>query len=246
MSGHSKWSTIKHRKGAQDAKRSKIFTKVIKEITVAARLGGSDAESNPRLRSAVTWARSVNMPNDNVNKAIKKDVAGDEGTNFENITYEGYGQHQVTVIVDCLTDNKNRTTSSIRSIFNKAGGNLGAANSVMYGFDRVGIIEVEKSTVDEDTLTEYILDAGAEDIDYSDNELYEIKTGSNDLHKIQTYLEKQRIYVKSAQLTLVAQNLLAIEDVQHLKTVLQFIEKLEDDEDVQKVYSNLNLTEANN
>lgn len=243
MSGHNKWSTIKHKKGAADAKRSKVFTKVIKELTVAAKMGGGDPDSNPRLRTAVAWAKSENMPKDNIERAIKKGAGGAQGDDYETIVYEGYGPHQVAVIVECLTDNRNRTVSSVRSIFNKNNGNMGASNSVMYMFDRIGLIEIEKSTIDEDSLTEHILEAGAEDIDTTGDEFYEITTAPEELHTVQTYLENQNLEIKSAQLDLVPQNSIEIDTADKAKQVIKFIDALEDDDDVQKVYSNFDLAD---
>ncbi len=244
MSGHSKWSTIKHKKGAADAKRSKVFTKVIKEITVAARLGGDDADSNPRLRSAISLAKSVNMPNDNIAKAIKKGVGGDKGENWETIIYEGYGPHNVAVIVECLTDNKNRTISSVRQTFGKNNGNIGASNSVMYMFDRKGLIEVDKTKIDEDTLTEYILDAGAEDIDTSDDEVYVIETTPNNLGDVHQFLEEKSVEIKTSSINLIPQNKIEIDDVGNAQQVIRFIDALEDDDDVQKVFSNFDISDA--
>lgn len=243
MSGHNKWSTIKHRKGAQDAKRGKVFTKVIKEITVAARLGGGDPESNPRLRTAMSWARSVNMPNDNVSKAIKKATGTANADQFESIIYEGYGPHNVAVIIECLTDNKNRTVSSVRAIFTKNSGNLGSTNSVQYMFDRVGLIEIEKTLIDEDTLTEYVLETSAEDIDSSGDMFYEIKTDSSELHSVQIYLEQKGVQIKNAQLTMFPQNMLNIDNLEKATQAIKFIDALEDNDDVQKVYTNLNISE---
>ncbi|MBT3227323.1 MAG: YebC/PmpR family DNA-binding transcriptional regulator [Deltaproteobacteria bacterium] len=244
MSGHSKWSTIKHKKGAADAKRSKVFTKVIREITVAAKMGGEDANSNPRLRSAIVLAKSVNMPNDTMNKAIKKGVGGDKSQNWENLNYEGYGPHNVAVIVECLTDNKNRTISSVRSIFSKNNGNIGSTNSVMYMFDRKGIIEIAKDVIDEETLTEYIIDAGADDIDSSDEQKYTIETTAGELGAVHRYLEEKEVKMDSSGLDLIPQNRVEIDDVTKAAQVIKFIEALEDDDDVQNVYSNFDITES--
>ncbi|MBU2645682.1 YebC/PmpR family DNA-binding transcriptional regulator [bacterium] len=244
MSGHSKWSSIKHKKGAVDAKRSKVFTKVIREITVAAKMGGDDPNSNPRLRSAIVLAKSVNMPNDNINKAIKKGAGDGKGENWESISYEGYGPHNVAVIVECLTDNKNRTISSVRSIFSKNNGNIGSTNSVMYMFDRKGIIEVKKDTIDEDTLTEYIIEGGAEDIDISDEQVYSIATEPSDLGSVHKYLEEKEVKIESSGLDLIPQNRIEIDDVSKAAQVIKFIEALEDDDDVQNVYSNFDISES--
>jgi YebC/PmpR family DNA-binding regulatory protein len=244
MSGHNKWSTIKHRKGAADAKRSKVFTKIIKELTVAARLGGEDPGSNPRLRSAIALAKSNNMPNDNIKRAIQKGIGGGKDENWENIIYEGYGPHNVAVIVDCLTDNRNRTISAIRFAFNKTGGNLGAANSVMYMFDREGQIEVEKSAIDEETLTDYILEAGADDIDSEDDQFYLITATPSNLNDVHSYLESKSIEVSTSGVKLVPQNKIEIDDLEQAKQVLKFIETLEDNDDVQNVFSNFDISES--
>lgn len=243
MSGHNKWSSIKHKKGAADAKRSKTFTKVIKEITVAARLGGEDPGANPRLRAAINLAKSVNMPNDNISKAIKKGIGGDKGENWETIIYEGYGPHNTAVIVECLTDNRNRTISSVRAAFSKNNGNIGATNSVMYQFDRKGIIEIDKAVVDEDTLTEYALEAGADDIDSSDDEVYIIETDPSELMAVQDYLEEKKLDIKRSASDLVPQNKIEITDTNDAKQVIKFIETLEDDDDVQKVYTNFDISD---
>ncbi|MCP4298139.1 MAG: YebC/PmpR family DNA-binding transcriptional regulator [Proteobacteria bacterium] len=244
MSGHNKWSTIKHRKGAADAKRSKIFTKVIKELTIAARLGGDDPGSNPRLRSAIALAKSSNMPNDNIKRAIQKGVGGGKGENWENIIYEGYGPHNVAVIVDCLTDNRNRTISSIRFAFNKTGGNLGSSNSVMYMFDREGQIEIEKSVIDEEALTDFILEAGADDLDGEDEDFYLITTSPANLNEVHSFLEDKSIEISRSSVKLMPQNRIEIDDVAQAKQVINFIETLEDDDDVQNVYSNFDISES--
>ncbi len=243
MSGHNKWSSIKHKKGAADAKRSKVFTKVIKEITVAARMGGEDPNANPRLRSAIALAKSVNMPNDNVAKAIKKGAGGDKGENWETIVYEGYGPHNVAVIVECLTDNKNRTISNIRTIFGKNAGNIGATNSVMYMFDRKGLIEIEKDKIDEEALTDHALEAGADDIDSSPEEVYLVETDPSALGDAHKYLEDQGIEIKTSAIDLIPQNRIEITDVSKAQQVIRFIEALEDDDDVQKVFSNFDIND---
>ncbi len=244
MSGHNKWSTIKHRKGAVDAKRSKVFTKVIKEITVAAKMGGEDPNSNPRLRSAISLAKSVNMPNENVNKAIKKGVGGSKNENWENLTYEGYGPNNVAVIVECLTDNKNRTISSVRGIFGKNNGNIGASNSVKYMFDRIGLIEIMKSSIDEDTLMEYALEAEADDIDVSDSDIYLIKTTPSEFSKVLKTLEEKSVSINKSSIDLVPQNKIEIDDVSKANQVIKFIDALEDDDDVQHVYSNFDISDS--
>lgn len=244
MSGHNKWSSIKHRKGAADAKRSKVFTKVIKEITVASRMGGDDPDANPRLRSAITLAKSVNMPNDNVTKAIKKGVGGDKSETWETIVYEGYGPNNVAVIVECLTDNKNRTISSVRGIFGKNNGNIGASNSVMYMFDRLGIIEVLKSSTDEETLMEYALEAGADDIDgEADEDVFVIKCQPSEYSNVAKELEGKEFEIRKSAIDLIPQNKIVIDDIDKANQVIKFIDGLEDDEDVQTVYSNFDISD---
>ncbi len=243
MSGHNKWSSIKHKKGAADAKRSKVFTKVIKEITVAARLGGDDPNANPRLRSAISLAKSVNMPNDNITKAIKKGVGGGKGEDWSTIVYEGYGPHNVAVIVECLTDNKNRTISSVRAIFSKNNGNIGATNSVMYMFDRKGIIEVEKEKIGEEELTEHVLESGADDIDDLQDDVFIVETSPNALGDVHKYLEEQGVDIKTSSIDLIPQNRVEISETSKAQQVIKFIEALEDDDDVQKVYSNFDISD---
>src|SRR6195952_5941560 len=180
MSGHSKWATIKHKKGAADAKRGKVFTRVIKEITVAAKVGGGDPDGNPRLRTAILAAKAENMPADNIKRAIQRGTGELEGLTYDEITYEGYGPGGVAIIIEVLTDNKNRAVSEIRHAFSKNGGNLGESGSVAFMFHKKGLIVLEKSAADEDKLTEIVLDAGAEDL-ASDGEYWEITTAPGDL-----------------------------------------------------------------
>lgn len=244
MSGHSKWSTIKHRKGAQDAKRGKIFTKLIKEITIAARLGGGDPNANPRLRAAVANAKSQSMPKDNIDRAIKKGTGELEGVDYEEILYEGYGPHNVAVIVETLTDNRNRTIASVRSTFGKTGGNLGATNSVQYMFDHKGMIYINKSAIDEDTLTEIIIEAGADDINSDDPEQYEVSTGISDFITVRNELEDKGVEMAEANLEWVPQNRIEIDDVKKAEQVMRLIDQLEDNDDVQNVYSNFDITDS--
>jgi YebC/PmpR family DNA-binding regulatory protein len=244
MSGHNKWSSIKHKKGAADSKRSKVFSKVIREITVAAKLGGDDPNANPRLRSAISLAKSVNMPNDNIAKAIKKGSGGDKSENWENLTYEGYGPNNVAVIVECLTDNKNRTISSIRGVFSKNNGNIGETNSVMYMFERKGIVEIDKSVIDEDTLTEHAINAGAEDIDTGNDSSFFVETIPKELGDVHRFFEENSVEVKTASISLIPANKIEIDDVTKASQVIRFIEALEDDDDVQNVYTNFDISEA--
>jgi YebC/PmpR family DNA-binding regulatory protein len=187
MSGHSKWANIKHRKGAADARKSKTFFKLIKEITVAARMGGADPDGNPRLRSAIAAARAENMPKDNVERAIKKGAGGAEGENYDEILYEGYGPGGVAVLVECMTDNKNRTVGDVRHFFSKAGGNLGESGCVSWMFDKKGQILIEKSVIDEEKLMEMALEAGAEDVGDEDN-VYQVLTAPEDFETVRAAL----------------------------------------------------------
>jgi YebC/PmpR family DNA-binding regulatory protein len=243
MSGHNKWSSIKHKKGAADAKRSKTFTKVIREITVAAKSGGEDPNANPRLRAAINLAKTVNMPSDNIQKAIRKGSGGDKAENWESIIYEGYGPHNVAVVVECLTDNRNRTISSVRGIFNKNNGNIGASNSVMYMFDRKGVIEIETRAVDEEQLTEWVIESGAEDIDASSSGLYIIETKPSRFSEVYRFLEEKSVQIKAGAIRMIPQTRLIIDDEGKALQVIRFIEALEDDDDVQNVYSNFDISE---
>jgi len=243
MSGHSKWSTIKHRKGAQDAKRSKIFTKLIKELTVATRMGGDDATANPRLRAAIAAAKAANMPNDNVKRAIVKGAGGAKGADYESILYEGHGSQNVSVIVECLTDNRNRTVSNIRTVFNKNGGAMGSANSVMYNFNQIGVIEVSKSAFEEDAMMELAIECGAEELDTEAEEVYQVQTEMSDLHAVHLALEAEGVEVLKSSLVYMPVNKVEISDADKAGSVMQLLEALEDDEDVQNVFSNVDFTE---
>lgn len=244
MSGHSKWSSIKHRKAAQDSKRGKIFTKLIKEITIAARIGGGDIDGNPRLRTAVTNARAESMPKENIDRAIKKGSGDLDGFNYEEIIYEGYGPHNVAIIVEVLTDNRNRTIASVRHIFSKSGGNLGSTNSVQYMFDRKGLICVEKSVIEEDYLLEIILEAGADDLNTEDDVVYEIVTSTANFSEVQNILESKEVSIKSAEIAWIPQVKVEIDDQQKAEQVMRLIDKLEDDDDVQKVFTNVDIDDS--
>ena len=239
MSGHSKWSTIKHKKAAKDAKRGKIFTKLIKEITVAARIGGGDINANPRLRTAVLTARSNSMPNENIDRAIKKGTGELEGVTYEEIQYEGYGPGGAAIIAQVLTDNKNRTVSEIRRLFTKHGGNLGETGCVSWMFDKKGLLAVEKSQVDEERLMDLVLDAGAEDV-RDEDEIFEIVTPPEEFEKVKEKLDKEKIAVSSAQVTLVPKNSVDV-DAKHVEQILKLTEELEDHDDVQSVSANFNI-----
>lgn len=241
MSGHSKWSSIKHKKGATDAKRGKIFSKLIKEITVAARMGGGDPDSNPRLRSVILTAKSENMPKDNMERAIKKGTGELEGVNYEESTYEGYGPGGAAVFLESLTDNKNRAVADIRHIFNKHGGNLGENGCVAWMFDKKGYLAVEKSAVDEDTLMEIAIEAGAEDV-REDNGAFEIITEPDDFESVKDAIDKATIPYIDAEITMLPQSTTDLEGKQALQMV-KLMEALDDCEDVQKVYTNADIPE---
>jgi len=239
MSGHSKWSSIKHKKAATDAKRGKIFTKLIKEITVAARMGGGEIEINPRLRSAVLAAKSENMPKDNIERAIKKGTGELEGVNYEESIYEGYGPGGAAVLVESLTDNKNRTVADIRTIFGKNGGNLGENGCVAWMFDKKGYIAVEKSVVDEDTLMETALEAGAEDIREDDSN-YEVISAPGDFEAIKEAIDNASIPYIDAEVTMLPQNTTDLTG-KEAEQMVRLMEMLEDCDDVQKAHTNADI-----
>lgn len=239
MSGHSKWSTIKHKKAAKDAKKGKLFTKFIKEITVAARMGGGDLNSNPRLRTAVLTARANSMPNDNIDRAIKKGTGELEGVIYEEIQYEGYGPGGAAILAQVLTDNKNRTVSEIRRLFTNHGGHLGETGCVSWMFDKKGLITVEKSQIDEERLMGIVLDAGAEDVKDED-ELFEVVTQPEDFEKVKERLDREKVAVASAQVTMVPKNSVNV-DAKHVEQILKLTEELEDHDDVQNVSANFNI-----
>jgi YebC/PmpR family DNA-binding regulatory protein len=239
MSGHSKWSSIKHKKAAKDAKKGKLFTKLIKEITVAARMGGGDINANPRLRTAVATAKAQSMPNDNIERAIKKGTGELEGVSYEEIQYEGYGPGGAAILAQVLTDNKNRTVSEIRRLFTKHGGNLGETGSVAWMFDKRGLITVEKSRIDEDRLVGLVLDAGGEDVK-EEGEIFEIVTQPEDFDKVKEKLEREKVPLASAQVTMVPKNTVNV-DAKHVEQILKLTEELEDHDDVQSVSANFNI-----
>ena len=243
MSGHSKWSTIKHRKAAQDAKRGKAFTKLIKELTIAARMGGSELDANPRLRTAVANAKSQSMPKDNIDRAIKKGAGELDGAVYEEIIYEGYGPHNVAIIVEVMTDNRNRTIASVRHAFSKCNGNLGSANSVQYMFDRMGSIMIEKTVIEEDLLTDLILEAGADDIITENPDAFQIITSPADFDTVRSYLEEKEVTMLSAEVIWNPQNRVEIDDSKKAEQVIKLIDILEDDEDVNSVHSNFDISD---
>ncbi|WP_022665311.1 YebC/PmpR family DNA-binding transcriptional regulator [Desulfospira joergensenii] len=239
MSGHSKWSTIKHKKGAADKKRGKIFTKLIKEITVAARMGGGDIEANPRLRHAVNAAKAQNMPKDNFERAIKKGTGELEGVNYEEILYEGYGPGGVAVLVECLTDNRNRTIADIRYIFGKAGGNVGTDGCVAWMFDKKGLISVSKEDADEDRIMEVALDAGAEDI-RDEGDVFEVITEPGDFDAVKDAVDAAEIPCQMAEITMLPQNMTQLEG-KEAEQAVRFMDALDDCDDVQKFYTNADI-----
>jgi YebC/PmpR family DNA-binding regulatory protein len=242
MSGHSKWATIKHKKGALDAKRGKIFTRLIKEIMVAAKAGGGDPDGNPRLRSAIVAAKAENMPNDNISRAIKRGTGEIEGASYEDITFEGYGPGGVAIIVEVLTDNRNRAVSEIRHAFSKNGGNLGESGSVSYMFSKKGVIIVAKAAAGEDKLTEIVLDAGADDLN-DDGDYWEILTSPKDFEAVRDAVKGAKIETESAEVTMVPSTYQKLEGTQ-ASAMMRLLETLEELDDTQNVYSNFEMDEA--
>jgi len=238
MSGHSKWSSIKHKKAAKDAKRGKIFTKMIKEITVAARMGGGDVNANPRLRTAVNTAKAASMPSDNIERAIKKGTGDLEGVHYEEVSYEGYGPAGVAIMVSVLTDNRNRTVAEVRNLFAKHGGNLGEAGCVAWMFSKKGLITVDK-TVPEERLFEVALDAGADDIGDA-GELLEVTVAPEKLEDVKAAIEKGGMAVTSAEVTMVPQSTVTLRGREAEQT-LKLLEGLEDHDDVQRVAANVDI-----
>ena len=240
MSGHSKWSSIKHKKGAADAKRGKIFTKLIKEITVAARMGGSgDPDANPRLRTAILAAKAENMPKDNIERGIKKGTGELEGVDYEENTYEGYGPGGAAVFLESLTDNKNRAVADIRHIFAKCGGNLGENGCVAWMFDKKGYIVVESSAVDEDSLMETALDAGAEDV-REDGSNFEVISAPEDFEAVRAAIDEKGIPCLDAEVTMLPQTVTSLQG-KEADQMIRLMDMLDDCEDVQKVYTNADI-----
>ena len=242
MSGHSKWANIKHRKGAADAKRGKIFTKLIKEITVAARLGGGDPAGNPRLRSAVAAAKAVNMPKDNVERGIKKGTGELEGVSYDEILYEGYGPGGVAVLVDCMTDNRNRTVAEIRSFFSKSGGNMGEAGCVAWMFDKKGSILVDKENVDEEKLMDLSIEAGAEDV-VDDGSVFQVLTAPEDFEAVRESLEGEGVTFIEASISMIPKNEIEVADEKTAGQLMRLIDNLEDCDDVQNVHANFDISD---
>jgi YebC/PmpR family DNA-binding regulatory protein len=242
MSGHSKWASIKHKKGAADAKRGKVFTKIIREISIASRLGGGDPEANPRLRTAVLKARFANMPKDNIDRAIKKGTGDLEGSEYVELTYEAYGPGGVAILVEALTDNKNRTAAELRRVLSRGGGNLGESGSVAYLFKRKGLITLDGSQYGEDAVLEVALEAGAEDVASSAGDI-EVVTEPEDFERVLEALEKAGFEQSSAEVTMIPDAYVTLSD-DKTRQALRLIENLEDHDDVQSVSSNLDIPEG--
>lgn len=239
MSGHSKWSGIKHKKAKVDAQRGRVFTKLIREVTVAARAGGGDPDGNPRLRLAVEKAKAVNMPQDNIQRAIQKGTGELPGTSYEEYIYEGYGPGGVAVLLEIVTDNKNRTAPEIRKAFAKYGGNLGESGCVAWMFDKKGLIQVDTSEADEDRLLGVVLEAGAEDVRRSDD-TFEVITAPKDLERVKESLTKEKIEIAEGEVTMLPQSTVKLEGKQ-AQQMLQLMETLEEHDDVQNVYANFDI-----
>jgi YebC/PmpR family DNA-binding regulatory protein len=238
MAGHSHWAGIKHKKGKADKQRSKIFSKLSKEITVAAKLGDKDPAMNPRLRSAIQAARSANMPKDNIERAVDKSSAA-SGVNFENLRYEGFGPDKIAVIVEALTDNKNRTASNIRTIFQKSGGSLGTQGSASHNFNQLGIIKIDKKEISDEKIFDLAIESGADEC-ISNDEFHEIQCPMSDIYNVKKKLETVVVNFISTEIEWVALNNTNIEKDKQ-ETVIDFLESLEDDDDVQNVFSNANF-----
>jgi YebC/PmpR family DNA-binding regulatory protein len=240
MSGHSKWHSIRHKKGATDAKRGKIFSKLIKELIVAARLGGGDLAGNPRLRTAVAAAKAENMPKDNIERAIKRGTGELEGVNYEECIYEGYAPGGVAVLVEVMTDNKNRAAADVRYIFSKRGGNLGEAGCVAWMFDKKGMIVFEQSQISEDELLEVALEAGADDVLITEDQ-FEVHVDPAAFESVKQAFDDQGLRYTMAEITMVPQNTVKLDDESQAVQVLKLMEAIEDSDDVQKVYANFDI-----
>ena len=241
MSGHSKWSSIKHKKAALDAKRGKMFTRFIRELTIAARSGGGDPNANARLRHAIDGARAVNMPSDNIKKAIQRGTGELEGVNYEELSYEGYGPGGVAILAEAMTDNKNRTVSEVRHVFDKYNGNLGQQGCVSWMFTRKGVILVPQSAIGEDELMEIIVENGAEDMK-KEGSSYEITTASEDFDKVHEALKARKLPVESAELAKVPSTFIKLEGKQ-AEQMLKLVDKLEELDDIQNVWANFDISD---
>jgi YebC/PmpR family DNA-binding regulatory protein len=242
MSGHSKWSTIKHKKGAADAKRGRLFTKLIREITMSARLGGGSAESNPRLRKAIDDAKAVNMPADNIKRAVQRGTGELPGVTYEEVTFEGYGPGGVAILIDAMTDNKNRTLPEIRTIFSKHGGNLGETGSVKFLFQKRGYIAIEKDKASEDDVMEAAIEAGADDVFFTDQH-HEVQTSPEMLPQVKAKLEEKGLPLAIAEISMIPTTEVAL-DQRKADQTMKLMEALEDHDDVQNVWANFDIEEA--
>jgi|PersoiStandDraft_1058852.scaffolds.fasta_scaffold27181_2 YebC/PmpR family DNA-binding regulatory protein len=243
MSGHSKWSTIKHKKGAADAKRGKIFTRIGKEITIAAREGGGSPESNARLRKAVDDAKAANMPADNIKRAVQRGTGELPGVVYEEVTYEGYGPGGVAIFIEAMTDNKNRTLPEIRHIFDKNGGNLGASGCVRFMFDKKGYFAVDRGKISEEKLMEIALEAGADDLATDDPESFEIFCSPEAFHNIKSGLEEKGVPITLSEITMIPQNPVPLDDAK-AQQVIRLMEAIEEHDDVQNVWTAAELNES--
>jgi len=243
MSGHSKWSTIKRKKGAIDAKRGKIFTRLIKEITVAARTGGGDPDGNPRLRAAITTAKTENMPKDNIARAIKKGTGEIEGEVYEEILYEGYGPGGVAILVECMTDNRNRTVADIRHYFAKSSGNLGESGCVAWMFEKKCVIQVDNSSYSEEEMTDQAHEAGADDVVEEENG-YQIVTEPEDFEAVRGALEAEGVEFVDSSVSMIPKNTVEVTEEKPARGLLKLLESLEDHDDVQNVHSNFDIDDA--
>jgi YebC/PmpR family DNA-binding regulatory protein len=241
MSGHNKWSSIKHKKGAADAKRGRIFSRLIKEITVAAKMGGGDPDGNPRLRSAILTAKAENMPKDNIERAIKKGTGELEGVSYDEMTYEGYGPGGVAVLVECLTDNKNRTVADIKYIFDRHGGNLGEPGCVAWMFEKMGMVAFEKDKVDEEKLLEVALETGADDVKDEDDG-FEVLIPPSDFETVKQAFDDAGLEYSIAEISMIPQNTVKLEG-KKAEQMLNLMEALEDNDDVNNVYANFDIPE---
>lgn len=239
MSGHSKWASIKHKKGAADTKRGKLFTKSIREITMAARAGGGNPDANPRLRLAIQRAKDANMPQDNIERGIKKGTGELEGVNYEEVAYEGYGPGGIAIMVEVLTDNKNRATSAIRNIFSKRGGNMAGQGSVNWIFEKKGYIVINKSETEEDKLMSVVLEAGGEDMKVEET-TYAVTTAPGDFDAVKKAIGDKNIKIEAAEITNVPKNTIRVTG-DDARKVLSLVNELEDDDDVQNVYANFDI-----
>lgn len=242
MSGHSKWATIKHKKGAADAKRGQLFTKLIKEISIAAKSGGNP-DMNPRLRSAIDKAKSANMPQDNIDRAIKKGTGELPGVTYEEVTYEGYGPGGIAIMVEVVTDNKNRASSEVRSIFSKKNGNMAGSGSVAWIFEKKGYLVVSKNTIEEDKLMGIVLEAGAEDM-ATEEENYAITTSPSDFDKVKKALEAKNVKLESDEITMLPKNTIQIAEEEKARQIISLVDALEEHDDVQHVYANFDIPDS--